>query len=144
MILAVVAGVVLGAVVAGRLLAGVAARSADRRLGAAKRRESAALVSASRRRSDAVLRGQVSEAVVPLFAAFPYDASDARFLGKPIDYVVFDGYSEVRSGLRDDLREIVFLDVKTGAAGLSLVERRIRDCVEEGRVTCEAVTIEEP
>ncbi|MGI8750892.1 MAG: Holliday junction resolvase-like protein [Acidimicrobiales bacterium] len=65
---------------------------------------------------------------------FAWDPADARFLGKPVDYVVFDGYAEVRAGARDHLRQIVFVDVKTGRAGLSKAERRIKACVESGAV----------
>jgi predicted Holliday junction resolvase-like endonuclease len=86
-------------------------------------------------RSRAVLRGQLVEHLVPMFdvPTFP-DPSDARFLGRPVDFIIFDGYGEVRAGRTDRLREIVFVDVKTGAGRLSAVERSIRDCVEAGRV----------
>jgi predicted Holliday junction resolvase-like endonuclease len=87
-------------------------------------------------RSYGVLKGQITEQVVPLFAEFPYSPGDARFLGKPIDFLVFDGYREVVAGRADRLREIVFVEVKTGRAGLNAVERRIRECVEAGRVRC--------
>jgi predicted Holliday junction resolvase-like endonuclease len=84
--------------------------------------------------SRAVVRGQVVEQVAPLTDAFPWAPGDARFLGKPVDYVVFDGLGEIRRGERDRLREIVLVDVKTGRAGLTRSERRIRACVDAGRV----------
>ena len=62
------------------------------------------------RRSSAVVSGKVSEHLAPYMAAFPYNPKDARFLGTPIDLLVFDGLSE------DDLREIVFLEIKSGGA----------------------------
>lgn len=94
-------------------------------------------------RSRAVLRGQLVEHLAPAFevTTFP-DPSDARFLGRPVDFIVFDGYGEVRAGRADRLREIVFVDVKTGAARLNPLERSIRDCVEGRRVR--AVVIERP
>lgn len=85
--------------------------------------------------SRATLFGQVAEQLVPLLPEFQYDLEDARFLGAPIDYIVFDGYSS------DDDVEIVFVEVKTGNAKLSRGERRIRDAVREGRVRFETVRL---
>jgi predicted Holliday junction resolvase-like endonuclease len=80
------------------------------------------------RRSAAVVSGKVSEHLAPYMGAFPYNPKDARFLGTPIDLLVFDGMSE------DDLREIVFLEIKTGGATLTTRERRVRDAVLARRV----------
>lgn len=82
------------------------------------------------RRSQAVVAGKATEHLVPFLPDFPFDPRDARFLGAPIDLVVFDGLSE------GELREIVFVEVKTGTgAALSSRERKIRDAVVEGRVS---------
>jgi predicted Holliday junction resolvase-like endonuclease len=80
------------------------------------------------RRSAAVVSGKVGEHLAPYMPGFPYDPRDARFLGAPIDLLVFDGMND------DDLREIVFLEIKTGGAGLTARERRIRDAVVARRV----------
>ncbi len=81
------------------------------------------------KRSRSVLTGKVTEHLVPISGAFPYDPSDARFLGSPIDLIVFDGLNA------EALEEIVFVEVKTGSkASLSTRERRVRDCVRAGRV----------
>ena len=81
------------------------------------------------RRSSAVVSGKVSEHLAPYMAGFPYNPKDARFLGTPIDFVVFDGMSD------DDVREVVFLEIKTGGSSLTTRERRVRDAVLEGRVS---------
>jgi predicted Holliday junction resolvase-like endonuclease len=73
--------------------------------------------------------GKVSEHLAPYMGAFPYNPKDARFLGSPIDLLVFDGISE------DDLREIVFLEIKTGGSTLTTRERRVRDAVLARRVS---------
>jgi predicted Holliday junction resolvase-like endonuclease len=86
--------------------------------------------------SRAVMRGQVSEQLAPLLDGFPYAAMDARFLGHPIDYVVFDGFGS------DEEIEVVLVEVKTGRARLSLGERRVRDAVEAGRVRFEVVRLD--
>jgi predicted Holliday junction resolvase-like endonuclease len=62
-------------------------------------------------------------------AGFPYNPKDARFLGTPIDFLVFDGMSD------DDVREVVFLEIKTGGSSLTTRERRVRDAVLAGRVS---------
>jgi predicted Holliday junction resolvase-like endonuclease len=80
------------------------------------------------RRSTAVVSGKVSEHLAPYMDAFPYNPKDARFLGTPVDLLVFDGMSE------DDLREIVFLEIKSGGATLTTRERRVRDAVLARRV----------
>ena len=80
------------------------------------------------RRSSAVVSGKVTEHLTPYLGVFPYNPKDARFLGAPIDLIVFDGMSD------DDLRQIVFLEVKTNTSTLSSRERRIRDAVQAGRV----------
>lgn len=97
-------------------------------------------ISESLSKSRAVLRGQLVEHLVPMFepSTFP-DPSDARFLGRPVDFIVFDGYGDVRAGTAKQLREIVFVDVKTGTARLSPIERTVRDCVEAGRVRAAVV-----
>ncbi len=80
-------------------------------------------------RSEAVVRGRVTEHLLPFFPGFPYNPRDARFLGSPVDFVVFSGLSE------GGLEEIVFVEVKSGkSAALSTRERMVRDCVEQKRV----------
>lgn len=81
------------------------------------------------RRSSAVVSGKVSEHLAPYMDAFPYNPKDARFLGSPVDLLVFDGLSD------DGLREIVFLEIKSGGSSLTGRERRVRDAVVAGRVS---------
>ncbi len=80
------------------------------------------------RRSRAVLTGQISEQLAPFFPDFPCDPADARFLGKPVDFVAFSGAA---SG---QIREVLFIEVKTGDSRLSGSERALREVLEAGRV----------
>ncbi len=80
-------------------------------------------------RSTAVTRGQAFEHLAPFTDDFGYHPRDARFLGSPIDFIVFDGLGEA------DVREIVFVEVKTGRSRLSARERAVRQAVLDGRVT---------
>lgn len=79
------------------------------------------------KKSGAVLKGQAAEQLAPLTGEFPYLPADARFLGSPIDYLIFEGLSEGQEV------EVVFLEVKTGGSKLSARERRVREAVENGR-----------
>ena len=79
-------------------------------------------------RSQAVTVGKVSEQLVPLLPGFTFNPKDVRFLGSPVDLVVFDGLCD------GELQEVVFVEVKTGAAGLSGRERQVRDAILEKRV----------
>ena len=75
-------------------------------------------------RSLAVTAGKVHEQLVPYLPDFPFNPKDVRFLGTPVDLVVFDGLAE------GEMRRVVFVEVKTGNAGLSDRERQVRDIVE--------------
>lgn len=83
------------------------------------------------KRARGVITGQVVEHLAPWFDGFPYNPKDARFLGSPVDLVVFDGLDDGR------LRGIVFVEVKTGASALTTRERLVRDAVRDGRVAFE-------
>jgi predicted Holliday junction resolvase-like endonuclease len=92
-----------------------------------------------------VLRGKMAEQFAPLLPGFVYLPADARFLGDPIDYVVFDGYSALRDGKQehpDDL-EVVILDIKQGRSRLSEGQRAIARAIEAGRVRFEVVRVTE-
>jgi len=58
-------------------------------------------------RSQAVTAGKVHEQLIPYLPSFPYNPKDVRFLGSPIDLVVFDGLAE------GQVRRVVFVEVKT-------------------------------
>ena len=79
--------------------------------------------------SRAVLGGKFTEQMVPYFPDFQYDPTEGRFIGTPIDMIVFPGLA------RGDPEEIVILEVKTGrSAQLTPQQRKIRQLVEEGMV----------
>ena len=87
-------------------------------------------------RSRSVTAGKVFEQLTPFLPHFPYDPRDARFLGSPIDFVVFDGLD------RDRVERVVFVEVKTGTSRLSDRERRVREAVQAGRVEWREIRIE--
>lgn len=83
-------------------------------------------------RSRNVVSGKVQEHLVPFFPEFlgVFNPRDARFLGSPIDFIVFNG---LNGG--EECREVVLVEVKTGKSPLSKRERQVRDAVEAGRVS---------
>ncbi len=89
------------------------------------------------KRSAQVKRGLSAENLAPLNRnVWRYHPRDARHLGSPVDYVVFDG---MEAGVAD-LR-IVLVEVKTGNGAPSRRERMVRAAVIAGRVDYEIVRI---
>lgn len=80
-------------------------------------------------RSRAVIAGQMTEQVAPFLKGFPCNPSDARFIGKPVDFVAFPGLME-----NDEVREVLLIEVKTGTSTLSSREKEVKKAVEQGRV----------
>jgi predicted Holliday junction resolvase-like endonuclease len=83
--------------------------------------------------SRAILGGKFTEQMVPYFPDFKYDPTEVRFIGSPIDLIVFPGLS------RGDPEEIVILEIKTGPSGgrtaqLSPVQRKIKQLILDGMV----------
>lgn len=93
--------------------------------------------------SRAVLKGKMAEQLAPIMPEFQYLPSDAKFLGDPVDYVVFDGYSDFRDGEGDaeDI-EVVLIDIKSGGARLTKGQQAIARAVQEGRVRFETIRID--
>ncbi|MGB4585798.1 MAG: Holliday junction resolvase-like protein [Rectinemataceae bacterium] len=88
------------------------------------------------KRSRAVVGGQVAEQLAPYLPDFPCDPGDARFIGKPIDFVCFSGAGGVASSTSSggSVEEIIFVEVKSGGSGLTKTEKSVRDAIIGGRV----------
>lgn len=88
------------------------------------------------RRSRAVVGGQVAEQLAPYLPDFPCDPGDARFVGKPVDFVCFSGASGAASGAASggEVSEIIFVEVKSGGSCLSRTEKSIREAIVAGKV----------
>jgi len=74
-------------------------------------------------KSSSVTMGKMTEHMVPYLPGFGFNPADARFVGSPIDLIVFDGLGN------DEVKKIVFVEIKTGASTLSTRERMVRDAV---------------
>ena len=94
-------------------------------------------------RSRYVLKGKIAEHMVPLLSdIFKYNPSDARFIGAPIDYLIFDGYTAVKDNNSEAPITVILADIKTGNAQLNKTERKIKEAVEAGRVRWETITLD--
>lgn len=82
-----------------------------------------------KKRSGRTRVGTTVEQMVPFVKELPFDPSDMRILsGGPVDYVVFDGLCD------GELKELVFLDVKTGKARMNDAQKQVQRCADLGRV----------
>lgn len=79
-------------------------------------------------RSQSVILGKVTEHLIPFHKNFPFNPKEARFIGSPIDIIVFDGIEN------EDVVDIYILEIKTGSSSLSKRQRLIRDAVINKRV----------
>ncbi len=87
------------------------------------------------KRSRAVIGGQFSENLAPYLPDFPWKPTECRFVGKPIDFIVFKGMDE------KEITDVVFVEVKSGKSQLSTHERKLRDVIKDKKVTWEEYRI---
>ena len=81
------------------------------------------------KKSRSVLGGQFSEQLAPYLPNFPYSPTEVRFLGKPIDFVVFKGLDE------KSVEEVIFVEVKSGKASLNPAEKTLKAAIEAKKVS---------
>ncbi len=96
-------------------------RSADRKLAV--------------RQSKSTTLGYVSEKIAPLLPDFPYNYKDLVFLGKWVDYICFDGLSAW------EMKQVVFIEIKTGKSQLNKNETMIKTTIDKGKVSWETVRL---
>lgn len=79
--------------------------------------------------SRAVLSGQFSEQLSPFLPDFPFSPTECRFIGKPLDFIVFKGAD------KKQIDEVVFVEVKSGKSTLSKQEKNLKDTIKNKRVS---------
>jgi predicted Holliday junction resolvase-like endonuclease len=89
-------------------------------------------------RSGRTLSGKTLEKLVPFLKDFGHDPHDVRWMGDPVDLVVFDGYS--KSG-RKSVEGVTFVEVKSGDSEMSPGQKGIRDAVQKKKVRWEEFRI---
>lgn len=86
-------------------------------------------------RSRAVLGGQFSEQLAPFLPNFKYAPTECKFMGKPIDLIVFKGMDQKK------IDEIVFVEVKSGKSKTSPVEKSLKEAIEKKKIRWEEYRI---
>lgn len=87
-------------------------------------------------KSRSVIIGKVTEHLVPFFPGFKYNPKDVRFIGTPIDILIFDGLDE------GNIRKIIFGEIKTGKYGnLTPREKSIKRAIENKDIGHEIIHI---
>lgn len=79
---------------------------------------------------------EFNEIFCPLQDDFPYNPRDCRFIGNPIDYIIFNNLEAYREGQKeiDDI-EIIFVDIRQiNSTGLSKVQNAINHAISNKRV----------
>jgi len=74
------------------------------------------------RKSSEVRLGKIGENLAPFLGGWPWQPGRFRFLGNPLDGIQFNN------------DEIIFVEIKTGKARLSNVQKSIKRLVKEGKV----------
>jgi predicted Holliday junction resolvase-like endonuclease len=87
-------------------------------------------------RSSKILSGKALERLVPLLKNFNHSPHDVRWLGDPIDLVVFDGASN------DNPQKITFVEIKSGTSELTEKQKKIKQIIKEGKVFWEEIRVE--
>ena len=72
--------------------------------------------------SQSVKYGKMTEQFIPFIKDFPFNSENFRFLGNPIDGVIFE----------ED--KIIFAEFKTASSQLSQKQRRLKELVESKKV----------
>ena len=78
-----------------------------------------------------VHKGYTSEKLAPLLPIFPYNPRDMVFVGKGFDYLVIKGLS------KQDITEIIFLEIKSAKSNLNTNERLIKQAIDAKQVRYE-------
>lgn len=91
----------------------------------------------SKKLSRSVIKGQVSEQIFPLAVDCPFILSDMKFLGAPIDYIVFNGLSEGK------VTSIEIVDIKTGSSRLSPIQKSIKAALDNSAIAWRTITVKE-
>lgn len=88
-------------------------------------------------KSRQVVGGKFAENLSPYFPDFKYDPTEIRFIGSPVDFVVFKGLS------KKDPEEVIFLEIKSGSAQLNIVQKKLKNIIKEKRVSWEEYRVPE-
>lgn len=93
------------------------------------------------KQSKSVTRGQLSEQLLPLLPDFKYNPSDCKFVGQPIDYIIYSGMSNARDSGEGEIT-VIFAEIKQGKSSRTKIQNRIKKAIEAGRVKFETIKLD--
>ncbi len=85
------------------------------------------------KKSRSVILWESYETLAPFMQDINYHPKDMNFLWKWVDYVIFDGLSNW------NLKQIVFLEIKTGKSRQNLNEKQIEKIIKDKKIKYEIV-----
>ena len=83
------------------------------------------------KKSRSVILWEVAEKIAPFMPQIPYNPKDMAFIWKGVDYIVFDGLSSWV------LKQIVFLEIKTGKSKQNNNEKQVEKIIRFKKVKYE-------
>ena len=66
-----------------------------------------------------------AEQLAPYLPNFPFSPTEAKFIGAPIDFLVFKGMDA------QHIEEVIFVEVKSGSARLNHNEHSLKDAIDK-------------
>ncbi len=87
----------------------------------------------SEKKAIATNLGKNMEKFISTYKNFNVDLNECRFLGNPIDYLIFEG------AITNNIKHITFLEVKTGDATLNAHQKMVRKAVVSNDVNCKVI-----
>jgi len=95
------------------------------------------------RRSVSVRIGKYIDRLASILTNFKHDPRDIRWLGNPVDLVIFEGYGDSKDSKNiEDFNKIVLCDVKTGKAILTKEQKRIKELIEMKEIEWDEFRVE--
>ncbi len=85
------------------------------------------------KRSRSVILWESYETLAPFMKDVKYHPKDMNFLWKWVDYIIFDGLSNW------ELKQIVFLEIKTWKSRQNLNEKQIEKIIKDKKIKYEIV-----
>jgi predicted Holliday junction resolvase-like endonuclease len=89
-------------------------------------------------KSKSVNAGRLTEQFALFMNGMEFNPKDARFLGHPVDFVVFDGLDE------GNLQRVLFVEVKTGKSQMNARERLVREAIKNRQVEWVELKFDKP
>lgn len=84
----------------------------------------------NQKKSSEVRLGKDAEVLTPFLDVFNYDPKHARFIGEPLDFIIFDPD-----------KEITFVEVKSGNSKLSPKQNQLKKLIEDKKVKFDLIRV---